>query len=331
MAYRYYEERLPPRERDAYRAIMRGLSSYENRFSAPRLDTDRLGDIFSVVKLDNPLIFGVEKLSFTYYDGSSSVTIKPEYTMKKQEYLNTLETVKKRVKKVLSPAEGKSVVEKETFIHDYIVKNVRYDRLTKGYSHEVTGPLCHGIGVCEGMAKTFKLLCDEAGIDSLVCSGIGVPPDTATGKKSERHAWNVVFLDGKSFGVDVTFDATLSGETVRYDYFNISDRIMSRDHGSLDFPVPVCVSDEKDPYRSAGLLFEDADCIAPALDIAAKSPYSVAFRMKMIPSSEEFGEKIMEIMKSNSRYRRFGSFSYSLNQISGVAEVTLRPASDGGK
>jgi len=242
MSYRYYEGQLPPAEREVFRAMQRGLSSYERQFSVPRLDIRRLGEVFSMVKLDCPMIFHVEKLMFSFADSSSNVTVKPIYSMKKQEYESTFEIVKKRLKKILAPSEGFGFFEKEKFVHDYIVKNVRYDRLTKAYSHEVTGPLCHGIGVCEGMSKTFKLMCDELGIDTIVVTGIGVPPDAATGKKSERHAWNIVLYNGHAFGVDVTFDASLTGGgKIRYNYFNIPDEKMARDHGNVDFPVPRCL------------------------------------------------------------------------------------------
>ena len=66
MPFGYYEEKLSPRERAVYRALLRGLSSYETSFSVPRLDTKRLGEIFSLVRLDRPLVFCAEKLSFTY-------------------------------------------------------------------------------------------------------------------------------------------------------------------------------------------------------------------------------------------------------------------------
>ena len=221
MGYSYYESTLTPSERAAYGAFLRGISSSQRSFSAPRLDTERLGAIFNMMKLDHPLIFNAQNLAFTYSEGSTNVTVKPEYSMKKQEYEATLEIIEKRLKKVLAPAKDLSLPEKERFIHDYIVKCVKYDKLKKQYSHEVTGPLCHGIGVCEGMAKTFKLMCDEVGIDCLVCTGIGVPPEAATGKKSERHAWNIVVIDGKALGVDVTFDNSLSDSFIRYDYYNI--------------------------------------------------------------------------------------------------------------
>ncbi|MBR6917184.1 MAG: hypothetical protein IKN38_03280 [Clostridia bacterium] len=244
MAFRYYEGQLAAEEAAAYRAMRRALLARERTFSVPWLGTARLGDIYSMVKLDDPNVFGIDKLAFKYTSASSNAVVAPAYLMKKAEYTETLAIVQKRVKKIMAKTEGMDKLRKELYIHDYIVENVRYDKLKKAYSHEVTGPLCHGIGVCEGMAKTFKLLCDEAGIDSLVCCGVGVPPDEATGKKSERHAWNIVYIEGEAFGVDVTFDNTLSANgRIRYDYFNVPDSFMSRDHGNLDFPAPECKSE----------------------------------------------------------------------------------------
>ena len=237
----YYESQLSQTERAVYRDIARGLASCEKQFQTVRLDTKRLGEIFSMVRLDDPMMFHVDSLNFTYVDGASKVTVKPVYTMMKQEYEDTCAVIAKRLKKIFVGVMELGDVDRERFVHDYIVRNVRYDRPMKQYSHEITGPLCHGIGVCEGMAKTFKLLCDEAGIESVVVTGIGVPPDESTGKKSERHAWNIVFLDDVAYAVDVTFDATLSAYgRIRYDYFNVTDEVMAKCHGETDFPVPVC-------------------------------------------------------------------------------------------
>lgn len=65
-------------------------------------------------------------------------------------------------------AEKLSEKEKELFIHDFIVKNVKYDKLKKEYSHEIIGALGNGVAVCEGMAKAVKILCDELGIWCIV-------------------------------------------------------------------------------------------------------------------------------------------------------------------
>ena len=63
-----------------------------------------------------------------------------------------------RVEKLVRPAKSMSELEKEKYVHDFICQNVRYDKLKKSYSHEIIGPLGQGVGVCEGIAKSVKVL-----------------------------------------------------------------------------------------------------------------------------------------------------------------------------
>lgn len=322
---------MTPVEREISRLIEKGVSSSEKSFSVPKLDFRRTGDLFTMLKLDNPLLFNVDTLSFSCTDLSSSMTVKPKYTMKKQEYETTLQTVGKRLRKILAPSENMSCEEKERFIHDYIVQNVRYDKLEKSYSHEVTGPLCHGIGVCEGMSKVFKLMCDASGIESLVAVGTGMPPGEGSGRKSERHAWNVVFLANTPYGVDVTFDATSANGSIRYDYFNIPDSIMMRDHSDIAFAIPKCCDGSKEHYSCEGLLFDSADDILPALKKAASAPFSCQFRLKNETEIGELCTAAKKLMAEDKRFRRFSSFSFTLNSVSRVASVSFeRRAADNG-
>ena len=61
-----------------------------------------------------------------------------------------------RVEKLARPAMKLTELEKERYIHDFICKNVRYDKLKKQYSHEIIGVLGHGVGVCEGSPNRSK-------------------------------------------------------------------------------------------------------------------------------------------------------------------------------
>lgn len=51
--------------------------------------------------------------------------------------------------------------------------------------------------VCEGYARAFKLICDYLGYPCLYVVGYG---------GGDRHAWNMVQVAGKWYGVDCTFD-----------------------------------------------------------------------------------------------------------------------------
>ena len=132
--------------------------------------------------------------------------------------------MKARVEKLARAAKNLSEWEKEKYIHDFICENVTYDKLKKAYSHEIIGPLGHGVGVCEGIAKSVKVLCDALGIWCMIAI-CGNNPEKGI---KYRHTWNIVKIGGQFYHLDVTFDNTLgkhslAGQELRYDYFNIED------------------------------------------------------------------------------------------------------------
>ena len=131
--------------------------------------------------------------------------------------------MKARVEKLSKPAANDSEWEKEKYVHDFICENVRYDKLKKSYSHEIIGPLGQGVGVCEGIAKAVKVLCDALGVWCIIAI-CGNNPEKGI---KYRHTWNIVKINGKYYHLDATFDNTLGkeetfGSEIRYDYFNLT-------------------------------------------------------------------------------------------------------------
>lgn len=104
--------------------------------------------------------------------------------------------------------QGDTRYEQVKFIHDWIAERVKYD---SDFSHPasiwVTGVfLTPYISVCEGYAGAFKMLCDRAGIPSVLVV-------------NDDHAWNYVKMeDGNWYGVDTTWDDQ-EEEGTFYDYF----------------------------------------------------------------------------------------------------------------
>lgn len=127
---------------------------------------------------------------------------------------------------------GMSDLEKAKAIHDWMVMNLDYDY--QNYlndtipttSWKVEGVLTTKYAICEGYARTFIALCNEAGLESAYVMG-----DVPAG----LHAWNQVKIDGKWYNVDVCWDdpanrAFNDHSANRYDYFLISDAQMNKDH-----------------------------------------------------------------------------------------------------
>ena len=142
----------------------------------------------------------------------------PKYRFSIEEVNYLIAEVNNEIKPLVNKCIGLNVFDAEKILHDYLVNKSTYKDADAPYSHEMPGVFLYGIGVCEGMAKAFKYLCDNLGIHAGIVVG-------NTKEEIVAHAWNQICLDGEWYNVDITFDANLTKSTgdVRYDYFNVTD------------------------------------------------------------------------------------------------------------
>lgn len=109
------------------------------------------------------------------------------------------------VQKALAQVQpGMSQVEAMLALHDYLAVNCVYNWNVATGKDESTYPqniytaygvLVEGDAVCQGYALAYKYLLNLLGISSVV-----------TGSSDMNHAWNLVYLDGHWYHVDVTWD-----------------------------------------------------------------------------------------------------------------------------
>ena len=118
-------------------------------------------------------------------------------------------------------------------IHDYLVDNLSYDQTISGSNiYNLYGALVNKSCVCEGYAKAFKYLLDEAGIDCVIVIGTG----TNTKGETENHAWNYVAVNGSWYAVDTTWDdPVIQGGGIllsshKYKYYLKGLASISKDH-----------------------------------------------------------------------------------------------------
>lgn len=248
----YYYEQMNKEQQNVYHAMKAGLTGLFASFSVPRTDAKELGDIFFQLRLDCPEIFYAVGFRYRYYQDSENIEMIPEYLFRKDKIKEHQKAMKSRVEKLIRPANSFTELEKERYIHDFICSNVHYDKLKKPYSHEIIGPLGQGVGVCEGIAKTVKILCDALGIWCIIVISEANPEK----KIKYRHAWNIVKIGQCYYQLDATFDNSLGhGDTIRYDYFNLDDKQFFRDHEPALFKVPVCSDGAHFYYREKKMSF----------------------------------------------------------------------------
>lgn len=146
----------------------------------------------------------------------------------KQQIKELDDKYKAKIKSILSNLSGNNTsIEKELFIHNYIVNNCTYIEGTN--AHNSYGVIIEGKGVCESYAKAFVVLMREAGVQCLLVDG-KLTKDLGLG---DDHQWNMVEIDGEYYHVDVTADDPSLGvgiEALKFDYFNITETQLKKDH-----------------------------------------------------------------------------------------------------
>ena len=308
----YYYQHLPKPQQAAYHAMKTGFAALSPGFSVPRLENRELSDIFFRLRLDCPEIFYVTGFTYRFTPGAENVELLPEYLFDKAKTRDHQKALASRVDKLARPAMNMTASEKERYIHDFICQNVRYDKLKKPYSHEIIGPLGQGVGVCEGIAKSVKILCDALGLWCIIAVS-ETNPDQGV---KYRHAWNILKLDGQYVHLDATFDNSLGHDgVIRYDYFNLDDKRLFRDHQPVIYPVPACAASDRFYYREAKLSFTKVEDVVKRAQMAIRKGLPFVFHWRGGPFTREVLIQLVQALEEAAQKRnRHAAVSYNRPQ-----------------
>lgn len=290
----HYFSNLNKEQQAVYFSIEEGLKSLAPTFNVPLLDGGEIFDVHFLMRLDHPEIFYSSGIKYRYYDNSSQVEVKAEYLFDKKKVKSHREAMEARVEKLARPAMNLSQEEKLKYIHDFICENVHYDKLKKQYSHEIIGPLGQGVGVCEGISKTVKILCDKLGIWCAIAISEANPEKGI----KYRHAWNIVKIDGKYYHMDATFDNSLGkGEEIRYDYFMLSDKQIFRDHEPVIWKMPKCEDGDNFYYKKKKLSFTKMEDVKKRSEQAVKKGKTLTFHWRGGYLSKDVLKEILALIE----------------------------------
>ena len=336
----YYYSKMNKQKQIVYHSLMQGLTSLADEIKIPYLEGNELYDVFFQLRLDHPEIFWASGFKYKHYIDSSNLIFIPEYLFDKNKIKEHQKAMKARVEKISRPAANYSEWEKEKYVHDFICENVRYDKLKKSYSHEIIGPLGQGVGVCEGIAKAVKVLCDALGVWCILAI-CGNNPEKGI---KYRHTWNIVKINGKYYHLDATFDNTLGkeetfGSEIRYDYFNLSDKQIFRDHEPVLVSVPKCEDGEHFYYKEKKLSFtKKEDVYKRALQTAKKGKIFTMHWRGGYLTKEVLDELIDIIQKAGEEKQKKAKISLNWSQAVlrftfaeeiVMAEITMEDANEG--
>ncbi|MCL2063255.1 MAG: hypothetical protein FWG98_02650 [Candidatus Cloacimonetes bacterium] len=246
----YYNTRLTDEEKHFYWAIQTGIEALEDEIILPINSINIYSRIFEYILLDNPKIFYVTEFTQINNRRSKKSTLKPIYKYDKTFIIQSLEEIENYLKR-FDIVKIRSDIQKELYVHDYILQNYQYDYTFHEQSHSVLGPIFRKTAVCDGIAKFVKLALNYLNVNCIVVEGKSLNPPP--GSHTDAHAWNIVEIGPNTFHLDVTFNMTLTKNIFRYDFFNLSDKEIENSHIILN-NVPECNTSGRDYYTMNGMV-----------------------------------------------------------------------------
>jgi len=291
--YNYYCGRLTEEQKVIYGTMLSGIRAFDDEIKLPLIPINETSMIFDCLLLDNPLIFYVSSFSQSNDFYKKKSAIKPNYKYARQFVKQNVRVVMKYLH-TFDSLKTKGDIEKETYIHDYCLENFSYDYTFSDYSHSILGPVLNKTAVCEGIAKFTKLVFDYLGVKSIVVRGKAKNPALEDSAR-EMHAWNIVKIDGKAYHLDVTFDMTLKGKKNRYDYFNLSDEDIKKDHIITD-NVPACTTTGNDYFSINSLFVHNSSELGTFINNNLKNGKKhITVKLVNVRNTENIVEKITRI------------------------------------
>ncbi len=161
--------------------------------------------------------------------------IVPNYIYTQDEYNQMLAECEAAADKMLQGVEGNnnlSDVEKLLILHDRIAVSCEYDeeRLEAGMvpqiSHSMYGAFVNKLAVCQGYALAYEYMLNRIGIENYY-----------VGSELLYHAWNIVYVDGKPYHVDITWDDNpwdVTGKVTHKNFLVSTEKFIANGHYASD-------------------------------------------------------------------------------------------------
>lgn len=168
-----------------------------------------------VLYKEAPELFNIDNIAYSYI-GDTIYYINVEYLYTPEEYRAMMAECEAVADKMLADIKATPTLteaEIALLIHDRLAMICTYDRKMQNVNKfDIYGALVDGLAVCEGYTKSYTYLLGKMGIKSEFCAS-----------KELAHAWNIVYIDGKPYHADVTWDdiGVVAGE-VYHDNFLLS-------------------------------------------------------------------------------------------------------------
>ena len=160
-----------------------------------------------------------ESIIFNFDNNVIEIEIKHTYSK------SEIETINNKVDDIINQVITNNMAVREQIkaIHDYVINNTEYDTLktenikdTTYKSNTAYGVLIENFGICSGYSDAMKIFLDKLNIINYKVS-------------NDQHIWNLVYLDGSWYHLDLTWDDPISEINITRDnYFLINTATLEK-------------------------------------------------------------------------------------------------------
>lgn len=202
--------------------------------------------IVNILSGELPECFHISTSFSIRYTSTYITKIIPKYEYTLSRYNQMLSECEDKADALLNGIEGNPSLtdeEKLLLLHDRIALNCEYDSgpvsSIPRISHTMYGVLAKGVAVCQGYAIAYGYLLDKIGIKNSYCSSSAL-----------CHAWNIVYINGTPYHVDITWDDPKFDVTGRVNHNNFllsSDALWETGHKAYDYDTSP-MSNKYDNY-----------------------------------------------------------------------------------
>ncbi len=264
--YTFYYDQLTGKEQTAYRAVLYGILHEQDEFYiGDDYTKEDLKRIMYAFTYDYPEYYWCLQYQMKVIAGQAYYVILDREEDQK-EISGLLESEADKITKKVLKQKGKYKQIKA--IYDYIIQHTDYVENSR-YDQDIRSVLLHQQSVCSGYAKTFQYLCKLANIKCTTVNGYSYENKAV----KNPHAWNLVYLQGNYYWVDVTWGDshdTSGGEFINYSYFLSTDASFLKTHkideyldqqirNTTLFEYPACTDVSLNYYRKKGCYFKSYD------------------------------------------------------------------------
>jgi len=238
--YEYWKSTLSPVGQRCYEQFCRANLQVSQGVPMPTSNADEIFAAYGMYVKDHPESYCVSHQMQISTNSSFFGLMKSEATAMLTPYYSAAEqmhydrALEQRLREFDALIAGVAdELERERLAVRFVTEGAAYE-IRSFYTCSAVGALVDRRAQCEGFAKAFKLLCDRAGLRCIYVEG-----ELQQGGSSGPHAWNMVWIQGVPYHVDVTAMLTTGG-VESGSYLNLSDDQISKSHRWDRSLVPAC-------------------------------------------------------------------------------------------